>query len=90
MNFLLAGPPPFIKGLATALEQLAQWMLILVPAVVVITFVIGGIALAKAEDGAETKLVKERMVRAIVGAAIAGGATWFGTWAIELFKLQAK
>jgi predicted small integral membrane protein len=82
------GTPGFITGLQTALTQLANWMLILVPAVIVITFVIGGIALAKAEDGTETKAVKDRMARAIIGAAIAGTATWVGQWVVQLFNLN--
>ncbi|MXQ54388.1 hypothetical protein [Shimazuella alba] len=82
------GTPGFITGLQTALTQLANWMLILVPAIIVITFVIGGIALAKAEDGTETKAVKDRMARAIIGAAIAGTATWVGQWVVQLFNIN--
>lgn len=77
--------PVFISGLQKALEQLSSWMLILVPAIVILTFVIGGIALAKAEDGSETKQIKDRMARAIIGAAIAGSATWLGNWVWGLF-----
>lgn len=78
--------PNFINGINTILETIGTWMLFLVPAVIVLTFIIGGLMLAKAEDGSETNVIKERMARAIIGAAIAGGATWLGEWIWPLLK----
>lgn len=80
--------PPFVTGLQKVLEDVRDWMLILVPAVVVLTFVIGGLMLAKAEDPMETKTVKDRMVKAVVGAAIAGSAAQLGVWLTEIFGLK--
>lgn len=77
--------PPFITALKGLLTTVASWMLYLVPGVVIVTLIIGGIMLSKAEDGMETKQIKERMVRVILGAAIAGGGTWLGNYIWGLF-----
>lgn len=78
--------PTFISGIKTALSTIASWMLYVVPAVVVLTFVIGGILLSKADDPMDVKKVKDRMQLTIIGAAIAGGASWLGNWLWGLFS----
>ncbi|MEW9673607.1 hypothetical protein [Ammoniphilus sp. 3BR4] len=77
--------PPFISALKSLLDDLASWMMFLVPGILVVTLVIGGILLAKADDGVETKHIKDRMGRVVIGAAIAGGATWLGKYIWGLF-----
>jgi hypothetical protein len=78
--------PKFITGLETVLTTIAGWMLILVPLAVVITFTLGGLMLAKAEDGMEAKQIKEKMFKAIIGIALAGSAVWIGsTWLKGIF-----
>lgn len=77
--------PPFIEALRTLLDTVAGWMLYLVPGIVIITLIIGGISLSKAEDAMETKAVKDRMTRVILGTAIAGGGTWLGNYIWGLF-----
>ena len=72
LNVYLADAPPFIDALQKVLSDVSDWMLVLVPAIIVLTFIIGGICLAKAEDGMESKNVKSRMFKAIGGAALAG------------------
>ncbi|KPC73954.1 pilin [Laceyella sacchari] len=76
----MGGTPQFVNGLQQILQSISSWMLFLVPGVIILTLVIGGLMLAKAEDGSETNAIKERMTRAIIGAALAGSATWLGNW----------
>jgi|GEM_PF-3292969 len=72
--------PPFIQGLKNVLDTFAGWLIYLVPAIIVITFIWGGIALSRAEDSVDTKQIKEKMTRTILGTALAGSATWIGNW----------
>jgi Type IV secretion system pilin len=77
--------PSFIKGIDSALDTIATWMLYIVPAILVLTFIIGGIMLSKADDPMDVKKVKDKMKLAIIGAAIAGGGSWIGNWLWGLF-----
>jgi hypothetical protein len=77
--------PPFITTLHDVLQEIAGWMLIIVPALVILTFAVGGLMLAKAEDGMEAKQIKEKMFKAVIGIAIAGGAVWIGDWLAGYF-----
>lgn len=78
--------PPFIEGLKTLLNEVASWALYLTPGIIIIvTLIIGGIALSKAEDAVDTKAIKDRMQRVALGAALAGGGTWVGNYIWGLF-----
>jgi hypothetical protein len=77
--------PSFIVGIKTALSTFAGWLLYLVPAVVILTFIIGGIKLSKAEDPHDIKEIKGKMQNVILGSALAGGGTWLGNWLWGLF-----
>lgn len=72
--------PPFITGLKTVLQALANWALYVVPVVIILTVIIGGIKLSKAEDSMEIKEVKAMMGRVIIGAGVAGSGAWIGNW----------
>jgi quinol-cytochrome oxidoreductase complex cytochrome b subunit len=82
---LLAEIPPFITTLQDVLREISGWMLIVVPALVILTFAVGGLMLAKAEDGMEAKQIKEKMFKAVIGIAVAGGAVWIGDWLAGFF-----
>jgi hypothetical protein len=82
---MIGTTPPFITTLHDVLKDISGWMLIIVPALVIVTFAVGGLMLAKAEDGMEAKQIKEKMFKAVVGIAIAGGAIWIGDWLAEYF-----
>lgn len=89
LYFLALKDAPFVKALSDVLQQIRDVMLYLVPGIIMLTLVIGGLMLAKAEDGQETQQVKDRMIKAIIGAALAGGATWIANdWLKPLFGLQ--
>jgi hypothetical protein len=79
------GDPIFIQGLKDVVTELARWMMFIVPLAVIVTFLIGGLMLAKAEDGMESKQIKEKMVKAIIGIAIAGSAVWIGEFLGPIF-----
>lgn len=78
--------PKFITGLDKVLDQLSAWMLYLVPAMIILTFAIGGFLLTKTDDAMDVKKVKDKMKLAIFGAAIAGSSTWIGNWLWGLLK----
>ncbi|MFE8703901.1 hypothetical protein ACFYKX_25345 [Cytobacillus sp. FJAT-54145] len=77
--------PTFITGLDSVLDQLSTWMLYLVPGLIILTFVIGGLMLTKTDDAMDVKKIKDKMKLSIVGAAIAGSATWIGNWLWGIF-----
>jgi hypothetical protein len=76
---------PFLDGLQDVVDELARWMMYIVPLAVAVTFLIGGLMLAKAEDGMESKQIKEKMVKAIIGIGIAGSAVAIGKWLGPIF-----
>ncbi|MDZ5813093.1 TrbC/VirB2 family protein [Halorubrum sp. AD140] len=85
----IASVPPFISGLREVLNTFTDWLLYLVPAIIILVLVVGGITLAKADDSHETKAIKDRMGRSIIGVALAGSAVWIGNWMWGIFESSA-
>jgi uncharacterized membrane protein len=81
----MTATPEFIKNLGKVLTDVSNWMLVVAPLLVMITFAVGGLMLAKAEDGMEAKQIKDRMFKAVIGIAICSGAIWIGDWLKGIF-----
>lgn len=78
--------PTFISGLDQVLDQLSSWMLYIVPGLIILTFVIGGLMLTKTDDAMDIKKIKDKMTTAVIGAAVAGSGVWIGNWLWGIFS----
>lgn len=78
--------PVFVTGIKTILSTVAGWMLYIVPGLIILTFVVGGLMLTKTDDAMDVKKIKDKMKLSIVGAGLAGSGTWIGNWLWGIFS----
>lgn len=77
--------PKFVIALKDVLHDLATWMLYLAPPLLVITLVVTGIRMARAESGAELREAKRKAWQALLGILLMGSATWLGDYLASKF-----
>jgi len=88
MNLFVLGAamPPFVHGFHTLLNDLAHWMIYLVPVALFCILVITGFHLLKANDAHDIKEIKGKGGRWLFGVGLIGSATWLSSYLWGLFS----
>ncbi len=72
--------PPWLIAIRSILDEIASWLVYLVPALITLQLIVMGMQLSKADDSMEKKEIKEKATRVIFGVALIGGSAWLANW----------
>lgn len=78
--------PPFISGLRTLLSDVSDWMVYLVPVVLILIVISTGYKMYQQNDPHEVKEVKAKAIRNVIITALVGSATWISDYVWGLFS----
>lgn len=78
--------PSFVTGIYNFLEEVASWFLYLTPVAIGLVLIQMGWKLKQADDGMDTKEIKKKAERLIVGIALIGGGIPLGIYIWGFFQ----
>ncbi|WP_082231928.1 pilin [Halobacillus massiliensis] len=76
---------PIIEGLERLLDDIAGWALMLIVPFLIVQAIIIGFKLSGTDDPHETRSIKSKAVKVLIGAAVIGTAPWIGSQLMSYF-----